>query len=197
MSRGDGFPTADVDVRIMDDQKVVALARRLRDRNKTLAAIGLYVAVLTKSWGAGHRLTVEEAAPVWDLEPVDEIKADLQAVGLLDEEGRIPQHAWDSWYGPALDRRLAKQRSGSLGGKRSSERRSSDATAVLKRRSSSAEPDRPTGRPPIRAGRSESPMEDPKAMNGAPEPFPIELDEGRYTFKALSEAEPEVRTGRT
>ena len=110
MSRDDGFRVADTDTGMMADPKVLALARRFRDPIKTMAAVGLYDAVRLASWGAGRRLMLEETVPGWWLEPVDEIAAHLVAVGLLDAERRIPAHAWEGWFVPALDRFLANRR---------------------------------------------------------------------------------------
>ena len=57
MSRDDGLARADIDTSLFDDPKVVALARRLRDPTQTMVAVGLYLALLLKSWRAGRRLT--------------------------------------------------------------------------------------------------------------------------------------------
>lgn len=116
MSRGDGFEIADTDTGMLSDPKVVALARRLRDAAKTMTAIGLYDAVRLGSWGCGRRLTLEETLPGWWLDPIDEWVAHLIAVGLLDDEHRIPEHAWQGWYGPAFARRQRYRDLGSRGG---------------------------------------------------------------------------------
>lgn len=110
MSRDDGFRIADTDTGMMADPKVLALARRHRDPMRTAAAVALYDAVRLASWKACRRLTLDETAPGWWLEPVDDMAADLAAVGLLDAEHRIPEHAWRAWFVPALDRYLDRRR---------------------------------------------------------------------------------------
>jgi hypothetical protein len=106
MSR-DGFATGDVDTGLLADPKIVNLARRLRDPVTTGAYIALYVAVVLESWASGQRMTLDDAAPAWWLEPIDDARDHLQAVGLLDAEARIPEHAWAGWFGPAERRRQA------------------------------------------------------------------------------------------
>lgn len=102
MSRDQGFTTADVHVGLLDDPKVRKLWRRLKDPAAMDAAIVTYLAVLLGSWAAGERVTAEDVAPLWagDLD-----LSALQHVGLLDPEGRIPEHAWSSWFGTADERR--------------------------------------------------------------------------------------------
>jgi hypothetical protein len=115
MSR-DGFAVADTDTAMMSDPKVLALARRLRDPVRTGAALALYDAVRLASWRHGCRLTLDETAPGWWLEPYDDLAGALVAAGLLDDERRIPAHAWESWYGPARDRRDQYRELGRRGG---------------------------------------------------------------------------------
>jgi len=117
MSRDDGFAIADVDAGLYADPKVVALARRLRDPRSAAVHVALYEALVLGSWGAGERITFEEALPAWWLEDVDDVRANLAAVGLVDVDGRIPDHAWEAWFQPAWDRRetrRAKARKGGL-----------------------------------------------------------------------------------
>lgn len=120
MSR-DGFAIADVDTGIMADPKILCLARRLRDSAATMAAVGLYHAVVLASWKAGERVTLEDSAPAWWLDPIDEPAAALVAVGLLDDEHRIPEHAWDGWFAPARDRRQRFRDLGAKGGRAKAE----------------------------------------------------------------------------
>ena len=105
MSRDAGFLHADVDTSLMADPKVVALARRLRDPERTAVSVCLFTGLILASWKAGARVTLAEAAPAWYLEPVEAIQADLEAVGLVDHDGRLQAHAWTSWYIPADERR--------------------------------------------------------------------------------------------
>jgi hypothetical protein len=97
VSSRDGFARADVDVGFMHDPKIVALARRLRDPERTMVASGIYLAAVLASWHAGRRVTLEEAAPAWFMgDPVEHL-GDLVAVGLVDEEGRVVEHAFEAW----------------------------------------------------------------------------------------------------
>jgi hypothetical protein len=116
VSRDQGFRNADIDTGLMADPKVVALSRRLRDPVRTMAAVGLYEAVCLASWADGRRLTLEESAPAWWAQPVDELAAHLVAVNLLDGEHRIPTKSWRNWISPALDRLLQKRRTSIFGG---------------------------------------------------------------------------------
>src|SRR5262245_36033923 len=105
MNREDGFPIADLDVGLFHDQKVVALARRLRDERQTATAVALYVNLILESWAAGDRVTLDEALPAWWVDAPDGIREDLHAVDLIDDESRIPADAWTGWFVPAFDRR--------------------------------------------------------------------------------------------
>ena len=134
MSRGLGFEVADTDTGLMADPKVLALARRLRDATRTGAAVALYDAVRLASWKAGQRLTLEETAPGWWLDPIDELAAALEAVGLIDDEHRIPAHAWAGWYGPAVERKLDVRRSQVYGGLVSHGMSQAEANAEADRR---------------------------------------------------------------
>jgi len=115
MSR-DSPTRADMDVGYYGDSKVIALARRLRDPLKTAAYAALYDATVRASWRAGRRLSLEESLPAWWLDPPDEPLADLVAVGLLDDGGRVVEHAWASWYLPAAERIADARVAGMVGG---------------------------------------------------------------------------------
>lgn len=104
MSRDEGFAIADVSTSLLDDPKVKAVVRRLRDQAAVSRAVTLYLATVLGSWQVGDRLTVTEAAPVW-LEPDPELIDALTSAGLLDADGRIPGHVWQSWHGAASERR--------------------------------------------------------------------------------------------
>lgn len=135
MSRDDGFDVADVATGHLDDPKVKALWRELApDQSRMSRALMLHFATLLASWRQGCRVTVDEAVPVW-LEPDVELVAALVTVKLLDHARRVPARSWRGWFGPAWDRREARREAGRKGGQASG-----------KRRFSSAEPDRPTGR---------------------------------------------------
>jgi len=123
MTRDAGLPRADIDTSLFDDPKVVALVRRLKDSFQIMVHVGLYQAVVLKSWRAGERLTLDEAAPAWWLEPTDEVRANLEVVGLLDAEGRIPEKAFESWYRPAEKRYAQRREAGSRGGRATARQR--------------------------------------------------------------------------
>lgn len=112
-----GFEVADTDTGLMSDPKVVALARSLRDTGQTFAALGVYEAVLLASWKQGERLTAEESLPGWALDPVDDEIVALIETGLLDAEHRIPEAAWDKWFGTAFGRRQEKRDLAAAGGR--------------------------------------------------------------------------------
>jgi hypothetical protein len=98
----------DVSTSLDDDPKFRTLARRHPD---LLAVAGwAYIGLLARSWREGERLTLEEAWPA--LLPWDQGAADaMVAVGLVDEHQRLPEHAWDAWYGAAAERRrLGRER---------------------------------------------------------------------------------------
>jgi hypothetical protein len=177
MSRDDGFAIADTDTGMLADPKVVALARRLRDPIRTGAAIALYDAVRLASWKAGRRLTLDESLPGWWLDPVDELAAALVAVKLLDDELRLPEHAWEGWFGPARARRDERREAGRRGGlakarNASDSPRSSGATAELQRSSTRPSvPSVPTVRPSAPGG-SKEPGETTNGMRGG-DPRPL------------------------
>jgi hypothetical protein len=117
MSRDDGFPVADVDTGLAVDPKMIRLVRRIGDGDAALRHFALFVSTVLASWAAGQRVTLEDAVPAWYVaHPVDDALANLQAVGLLDAEGRIPEKSWAGWHGPAETRRLAALRSRIFGG---------------------------------------------------------------------------------
>lgn len=133
MSR-DGFAIADTDTGLMADAKVLALARLQRDPIRTAAAITLYEAVRLASWKEGRRLTLDDTLPGWWLDPIDDLADALVAVKLLDAERRIPEHAWEGWYVPALERRLTGRRGSMFGGLRRQGLSVEEANAEVDRR---------------------------------------------------------------
>lgn len=105
MSRAAGFSRADIDTGLLADPKVVRLVRQVRDPNAIAVATCLYVGLVLASWKAGERVTLDESLPAWFLDPVDDVRAALAAAELVDADGRIPAHAWESWYDPAYSSR--------------------------------------------------------------------------------------------
>ena len=104
MSRDAGFTIADLDTRLLRDAKFRALRRHLTLQAERTEAVTLYVAVLLESWEAGERLTLDEATPEW-VNPTPAVAQALVTVGLLNEDGRIPEAAWNSWFVTAAERR--------------------------------------------------------------------------------------------
>ena len=140
MSRDDGFNIADVSTSQLDDPKFRALWRRLKDQPAMCEAIASYHAIILESWANGDRVTADEAVPVW-LTPSLDVLAAMVAVGLLDAEHRIPEHAWESWYRPAYKRREERRESGRKGGlAKAANARPSTATAEPEHSQSSALP---------------------------------------------------------
>ncbi len=115
MSRDDGFRIADVDVGILDDPKVRQLVRATRDEGLVSRCLVGYLACVTSSWGRGERVGLQDAAPLW-LTNLEELGTHLAEAGLLDADARVPQAAWNRWFGPAVGRRQKRQRAGRKGG---------------------------------------------------------------------------------
>ena len=158
MSR-QGFSIADTDTGLYHDPKVLALARRLHDPQRTACAMVLWDACRLESWKAGERLVFTDAAPAWWLEDPAEYLPDLQAVGLLDAEGRIPSKAWASWYGPAAKRRATAEYKGAIGGLMASLHiKYPEAVAEYERRQQQAAAEAP----------SEGSLADPQGTDEAP-----------------------------
>lgn len=128
MSRN-GLTRADIDVGMMSDPKVGALARVLRDSIRTAAAVALYQAVVLASWREGRRLTVSESLPGWWLDPYDDLADVLATVGLLDADHRIPEQAWDNWHGPA-EERIERYRDLAARGGKAKAKRDAEARAI-------------------------------------------------------------------
>jgi hypothetical protein len=114
MSRDDGFAIADIDVGVLRDVKVRRLRQQVPDDFP--ATVVLYLAVVLSSWEDGLRLSALEADSV--VEATAERIAGLKAVELLDEDGKIPAHAWESWFRPAWERREASRAGGREGNRR-------------------------------------------------------------------------------
>jgi hypothetical protein len=132
MNPQDGFATANIDVGIAHDPKVLALARRLKDPLQTAAHLALYLTLVFETWSRGDRATLEEACPGWWTDELEPVAANLRVVGLIDEETRLPEHAFEAWYRPAWERRQKRKDSGAEGGRRSwDKRRRSNDEATL------------------------------------------------------------------
>jgi hypothetical protein len=143
MARGAGFPVADIDVGIFADSKVRRLVRQCPDEATAARALVAFLAALLDSWGDGERIPVDDAAPTW-LTDVDDLRERLASVGLVDAQGCVPEHAWESWFSPAMQRRIERQEAGRRGGLARAQARPSYSSAVAepKLSSSKALPDR-------------------------------------------------------
>ena len=130
MARDEGFAIADISTAQLTDPKVRRLWRECAGNvNLMNAAMMLYHATVLESWQHGQPIAAENAAPFWMLElPL----APLKAAEMLTEEGFVPEHAWESWYGPAHKRRAERQESGRKGGLASGRRRKKPAQAEPK-----------------------------------------------------------------
>lgn len=116
MSRDNGFAIADIDTGFFADPKVVRLARRLNDPQATAVHLMLYKALVLGSWGAGERITLEDAMPAWFLAAPDGVLDNLVAVEMVDPDGRVPEHAWRSYFEPAWARREERRKKAQKGG---------------------------------------------------------------------------------
>lgn len=65
-----------------------------------------YLVVLADSWRRGQRVTIESAWPPTGTMPctVEDARAVLVDVGLLDRTGRVRKDSWDEWVVPTLQR---------------------------------------------------------------------------------------------
>lgn len=107
----DKFRRADINVALLDDPKFKRLWRVVRDQVVMNEAVVLYLATVLESWSNGERVSVDDAEPIW-MVPSPGTVDHLKAVGLLDDDGRIPEATWRSWFGPAVER-VAKRKDAS------------------------------------------------------------------------------------
>jgi hypothetical protein len=103
VSSRDGLARADVDTGLYADPKVKALARLQRDPVRTAATMTLYLATVLESWAEN------------DLADYAEMVTDLTTVGLLADDGMIPE--------PTLDRWLSGIRARTASGRAAADRR--------------------------------------------------------------------------
>jgi hypothetical protein len=102
MSRDRGFVNCDISTAIAEDAKFKRLSRA--HQGVVTQAFAGYVGIVCASWRTGDRLQAIDGWP--GIIPYsDDAVADLQEVGLLDAETRIPEHVWEAWYGIACERR--------------------------------------------------------------------------------------------
>jgi hypothetical protein len=127
-----GLRTADTDIHLPFDLKFVRLWRMLHDQALMCEARTLHEDLRCASWREGERVTVEQAASAW-LDPNPDVIEAMVKVDLLDDEHRLPDHAWVSWYGPAVARLEAKKAAQSLGGLRARGARTREEALTLLR----------------------------------------------------------------
>jgi len=138
MSRG--FQLANVDVGILQDPKCVKLIKLVPDEGERASTMLVYEQTMFESWRVGERVTASEAEILW--EPTETRVAALQKVGLLDDEGRVTESAWDKHYGEALRRIEQRREAGRIGGHASAAKRKHGSPAASpppKRRRSNGE----------------------------------------------------------
>src|SRR4051794_15191748 len=112
MSRDDGFPAADLDVKFLRDPKIRRLRRHLPDPGDAAAAEHLYLAVLLSSWETGYRVPIDDAVAFEEATPARVAALKLE---LLDDEGKVPRAVWERWFRPAFERREKKRAGGREG----------------------------------------------------------------------------------
>jgi hypothetical protein len=134
MSRGDGFPNADMDTEYFRDPNVRRLIREYPVAIWSQGIIGHWGLILA-CWACGKRLPAADGWP--DVVPLaDEVISALQVVNLLDKSTRLPAATWRRWYGAAAERREKRRFAGSIGGKH----KASNARASLQQTPSDALP---------------------------------------------------------
>lgn len=150
MSRDDGFRTTlDHDPRFLHDAKIRRLRRESPSEGEGAIRTLLYLGLRDASWFDGERLYIEDAETFYHATSA-RIDA-LRDVGLIDTDGRIPERAWEAWYGVARDRR-AKMR---IGGAIGNQRRYSH---------SDSPPDKHGDSPSEKPSPSDSPSDSPPAL---------------------------------
>lgn len=113
MSRGDGFAIVDHAATFLHDVKLRRLRRTAPDEAEGAIRTLLYLSLRDSSWYEGERLSVEDADRPY--EATDERIAALVAVGLIDDEHRIPESSWNDWFTPAHERRERMRKAGREG----------------------------------------------------------------------------------
>jgi hypothetical protein len=103
VSRDAGFDRCDLDTGIFSDPKFKKLARNHPDL--IAVATAGYIGIVAQSWRAAERLSAEDAWPAILPWSPDAVVA-MQEANLLDVDGKIVEHAWESWFGEANRRRL-------------------------------------------------------------------------------------------
>ena len=90
-----GLPWAKIATDLTADPKVQRLARKYPEA-EYLEALGAWLLVVLESWRTGTREVDDQDLPAGPL-------ARLQAVRLLDADGRIPAESWEKWGARAME----------------------------------------------------------------------------------------------
>lgn len=101
MPRSAGFARGDLDTAFPLDDKFLALRGRLTF-DRYYAATGVYFHVVAASWREAERKAAIRVVP-----DAADLISELVAVGLLDENGRVPTRAFGAWVGRARKARKA------------------------------------------------------------------------------------------
>lgn len=114
----EGFIVRDRHVSTYLDAKVLRAVARLGP-----SAAVAYDQLLDYSWAQGERATLEDAllgfpVALYGIGDVSAYLAVFVEVGLLDGDGRVPDAAWDRWFGPAAARKAAAREGGVEGARR-------------------------------------------------------------------------------
>lgn len=105
MSSVDGALYAMIEVGLMDDRKVRRLARLQGDPVRTAVSVVLYLAAVLESWRDDEPALCADAAPAWFTYDPSPFVAELVAVGLLDDEGRVVRSSLERRMSPFRARR--------------------------------------------------------------------------------------------
>lgn len=93
----------DVDTKLLYHRRIRSLQRQHpADWPAYLVA---YLGLLGEAWSSLSRdVTLEDAwCPALQCD-LDAARAALEGVGLVDDEGRVPEEAWGDWFGPVEER---------------------------------------------------------------------------------------------
>jgi hypothetical protein len=182
MSRDAGLGNADVDVDLLEDPKIRRLIRLNSDEATVTRAIVAYLATVLASWAEGERVPLADAVPLWISSP-DDLQAKLVEVGLVEADGRIVEHAWTGWFGPAAQRRDDRRFEGMVGGlMRSLGLGRTEAEKEARRRLTSPDPRSTSGPPTSDLTRSVPSVPTvPSVPSGHTEPLPTEHPKSNAT----------------
>lgn len=169
-----GLPWAKIATDLTADPKVQRLARKYPEA-EYLEALGAWLIVVLESWRTGTREVDDQDLPPGPL-------GRLQAVRLLDGDGRIPVESWEKWGARAMDevqayRALQAEKAAKGGRARVATAVRDDLGRLQPASSPRAGEDQPTGR--------DHPARDPAG---------IQPDPAKRESKSKSESERENKS---